>query len=71
MTIFCGKCLKPYTRKDNWQKHFTQKCSRTDVFGLAANVCYNLEKDHGSKGFWGTLNCIKSFKNSLWREISQ
>ena len=33
-------------RKENWEKHFTQKRSLTDGFELAANVCYNLEKDH-------------------------
>lgn len=46
MPIYCGKCLRSYTRKENWEKHFNQKTYKTDGFGHAANVCFNLEKGH-------------------------
>lgn len=44
MSGYCGKCLKHYTRKENWLKHFKSKHIRTG-FGYGANLCYNLDEN--------------------------
>ena len=44
---YCGNCLRFYTRKENWLKHFKQKhvSGIKGTEGYAVNICFELSSD--------------------------
>ena len=72
---YCGKCLRQYTRKENWLKHFDQKnVQGVEGTGRAPNVCYGLPtnsprvwektKEKAKKAFLLAQNAQKFFKTN-------
>ena len=59
LPVYCGKCLKKYSRKENWEDHFNHEKIRKLTGGYGENICFDPQKKDTVKVFDVSLEKAK------------